>query len=83
MNQAIQFPDREWWDETEKAVCFPALVNGFLLTCAISGETMVRRYGNELAIVPCFLAHRLDLEDEAEASIKDAQENDQGWVWLS
>lgn len=83
MNQAIQFPDREWWDDSLKAVCFEAIVNGFMLTCAISGETIVRRYGNELAILPSFVAHRWDLEDEAEASIKDAQENDQGWVWLS
>ena len=28
MNQAIQFPDREEWDEGKKAVCFPVLVNG-------------------------------------------------------
>ncbi|MGB9098073.1 DUF1488 domain-containing protein [Erwinia sp.] len=83
MNQAIQFPDREGWDETVKAVCFPAMVNGFLLTCAISGETLVRRYGNELAMLPCFLAHRWELEDEAEVAIKEALENDQGWVWLS
>ncbi|EFI9314594.1 TPA: DUF1488 family protein, partial [Escherichia coli O25b:H4-ST131] len=25
MNQAIQFPDREEWDENKKCVCFPAL----------------------------------------------------------
>ncbi|MFP8166490.1 DUF1488 family protein [Escherichia coli] len=35
MNQAIQFPDREEWDENKKCVCFPALVNGMQLTCAI------------------------------------------------
>ncbi|HGF4921686.1 TPA: DUF1488 family protein, partial [Escherichia coli] len=23
MNQAIQFPDREEWDENKKCVCFP------------------------------------------------------------
>ncbi|MBR7539158.1 DUF1488 family protein, partial [Mycobacterium tuberculosis] len=28
MNQAIQFPDREHWDEQRQAVCFPALVSG-------------------------------------------------------
>ncbi|MGS3078805.1 DUF1488 family protein, partial [Escherichia coli] len=26
MNQVIQFPDREEWDENKKCVCFPALV---------------------------------------------------------
>ncbi len=40
MNQAIQFPDREEWDENKKCVCFPALVNGMQLTCAISGESL-------------------------------------------
>ncbi|MGQ7144689.1 DUF1488 family protein, partial [Escherichia sp. SS-MK2] len=25
MNQAIQFPDREEWDENKKCVCFPLL----------------------------------------------------------
>ncbi|MBA1681997.1 DUF1488 family protein, partial [Escherichia coli] len=24
--QAIQFPDREAWDENKKSVCFPSLV---------------------------------------------------------
>ncbi|MGS5156272.1 DUF1488 domain-containing protein, partial [Escherichia coli] len=36
MNQAIQFPDREEWNESKKCVCFPALVNGMQLTCAIT-----------------------------------------------
>ncbi len=83
MNQAIQFPDREWWDESVAAVCFPAIVNGFQLTCAISGETIARRYGDEQAFLACFLIHRWDLEDEAETAIKEANEDDQGWVWLS
>ncbi|HAN6467117.1 TPA: DUF1488 domain-containing protein, partial [Escherichia coli] len=44
MNQAIQFPDREEWDENKKCVCFPALVNGMQLTCAISGESLAYRF---------------------------------------
>ncbi|GDS38207.1 hypothetical protein BvCmsOUP062_03067 [Escherichia coli] len=44
MNQAIQFPDREEWDENKKCVCFPALVNGMQLTCAISGVSFYWRY---------------------------------------
>ncbi|HGY5925520.1 TPA: DUF1488 family protein, partial [Klebsiella michiganensis] len=28
MNQAIQFPDREVWDEARQCIAFPALVNG-------------------------------------------------------
>ncbi|ADF64185.1 protein YrdB [Enterobacter cloacae] len=45
MNQAIHFPDREQWDESKQAVCFPVLVHGMQLTCAISGETLKRRFG--------------------------------------
>ncbi|WP_081248708.1 DUF1488 family protein, partial [Mycobacterium avium] len=44
MNQAIQFPDREEWDENKRCVCFPALVNGMQLTCAISGESLAYRF---------------------------------------
>ncbi|WP_338560389.1 DUF1488 domain-containing protein [Erwinia sp. E_sp_B04_7] len=83
MNQAIQFPDREWWEESTGSVCFPALVNGFQLTCAISGETIVRRYGNKQTVMASFLLHRWDIEEEAEAAIKAAGADDQGWVWLS
>lgn len=45
MNQAIHFPDRENWDESKQAVCFPVLVQGMQLTCAIHGETLLRRFG--------------------------------------
>ena len=38
MNQAIHFPDREIWDENKQAVCFPVLVHGMQLTCAIKGR---------------------------------------------
>ena len=45
MNQAIHFPDRERWDEHQQAVCFPVLVQGMQLTCAIHGETLLHRFG--------------------------------------
>jgi hypothetical protein len=38
MNQAIQFPDREEWNDAQQAVCFPALVNGLQLTCIMRAE---------------------------------------------
>ena len=44
MNQAIHFPDREVWDESKQAVCFPVLVNGMQMTCAITGELLLRRF---------------------------------------
>ena len=83
MNQAIQFPEREWWDEENQAVCFIALVNGFQLTCAIHGEVLLRRYPEIPNALDTFIANRWDLEDEATVAIQQQQENDQGWVWLS
>lgn len=82
MNQAIQFSDRETWDDEKLAVCFPALVNGMQMMCAIEGATLVRRFGEGLPLT-LFREHRWDLEEEAEALIQSQQEDDQGWVWLS
>jgi len=82
VNQAIQFPDREAWDEEKQAVCFPALVYGMQLNCAISGETLLRRFGGEDPLV-VFKANRWDLEEEASDLLRDQQEDDYGWVWLS
>ncbi|MEO3992619.1 DUF1488 family protein [Pseudocitrobacter cyperus] len=85
MNQAIQFPDREHWDERQSAVCFPALVHGMQLTCAISGETIAARFGGETSRqwLELFLENRWDLEEEASELIRNQQEDNQGWVWLS
>lgn len=85
MNQAIQFPDREEWDATRQAVCFPVLVNGMQLTCLIGGETLARRYGSETPeqYLAVFREYRWDLEEEAEQRIRRQEEDDQGVVWLS
>ena len=63
MNQAIQFPDREEWDENKKCVCFPALVNGMQLTCAISGESLAYRFTGDTPEqwLASFRQHRWDL----------------------
>lgn len=82
MNQAIHFPDREVWDEGKQAVCFPVLVNGVQLTCAISGELLLYRFGGAIAL-EVFRDHRWDLEEEASDMIRDELEDDQGWVWFS
>jgi len=81
MNQAIQFPDREEWNADKEAVCFPALVNGIVLTCAISAEALCQRFGQGEAMA-LFTAHRWDLEEEAEAAIINDAFDDQEWVWL-
>jgi len=81
MNQAIQFPDREEWDADKEAICFPALVNGMMLTCAISAGALKQRFGQGEAMA-LFTVHRWDIEDEAEAAIADDAFDDQEWVWL-
>lgn len=83
MNQAIEFPEREWWDENAQAVCFSAVVNGFPLTCAIKGEVLLRRFVCQEDELTCFQLYRWDLEEEAEQAIKQQREDVQGWVWLS
>ncbi len=85
MNQAIQFPDREEWQEDRQAVCFPALVSGMQLTCAIKGATLAQRFGGNTPAewLATFQEQRWDLEEEAEALIQDQQEDDRGWIWLS
>lgn len=81
MNQAIQFPDRETLDVTLKAVCFPVLVNGMGLTCAISVDALHQQFGEGDAMV-LFRDHRWDLEDVAEDCIRNDQVDNEGWVWL-
>lgn len=83
MNQSIQFPEREWWDEARHAVCFSAQANGFQLTCAINGGELLRRFHAQGDALTCFRLHRWELEDQAERAIQHQQEDDQGWVWLS
>ncbi|NUU65555.1 DUF1488 domain-containing protein [Enterobacteriaceae bacterium BIT-l23] len=83
MNQSIQFPDRETWDEARQAVCFPALVGGMQLTCAIRGATLAARYGNVDEPLALFRTRRWDLEEEAEQRIQDQEEDESGWLWLS
>jgi len=82
MNQAIHFSDRETWDDEKRAVCFPALVNGMQMMCAIEGATLVRRFGEGLPLT-LFREHRWDLEEEASDAIRAGEEDDQGWFWLS
>jgi len=81
VNQAIQFPDREEWDENKKCVCFPALVNGMQLTCAISGESLAYRFTGDTPEqwLASFRQHRWDLEEEAselEQSLIELTRND-------
>lgn len=82
MNQALQFPDREQWDDRRQAVCFPALNQGMQLNCAISGEELRLRYGAGDPL-DLFRRHRWDLEEDAEQLIMKDQDDAEGWYWLS
>ncbi len=84
MNQAIQFPDREQWDEAQQAILFPALVNGMQIQCALSQSSLIARFGllNKEAWIAQFQQCRWDIEDEAESLIKDEAWDDTGIVWL-
>ncbi|HAI05437.1 hypothetical protein FHW04_001700 [Pantoea sp. AN62] len=82
MNQAIQFPDDEHYDAAQQAIYFPVLVNGMRLTCAIGLEALRSRFGEGEAMA-LFQHHRWDLEEEAEAAIRQDEVDTQGWVWLS
>lgn len=83
MNQAIHFPEREWWDETAQAICFTAQVNGFQMVCAIDGEGLLRRFAATEDALTCFRLNRWELEDDAELAINQQKEDAQGWIWLS
>lgn len=85
MNQAIQFPDREEWRADLCAVCFPALVNGVQLMCALKADVIALRFGGEdpAQWLALFCENRWDLEEEASDLIREQQEDNQGWVWLS
>lgn len=85
MNQAIQFPDSEVWDERKQAVCFTALVTGFQVNCAVSGEWIASKLGGntpEQWLIQ-FRQHRFDIEEQCESLIRNEEEDAQGWYWLS
>lgn len=69
MNQSIQFPDREEWDEAENKVIFPAMVDGLLVECMMSSDEINERYGKDHHPLDLFRQHRWDLEEEFETAI--------------
>ncbi|MDV7022423.1 DUF1488 domain-containing protein [Atlantibacter subterranea] len=85
MNQSIQFPDVEQWNDDLRAVCFPALMGGFQVNCAMSAVSLTSRFGGETPAewLALFRQHRWDLEEEIEPLIAEGQDDDQGWFWLS
>lgn len=85
MNQAIQFPDSEVWDESKQAVCFTALAAGFQVNCAVSSAWLASELGGNTPEqwLTLFRLHRWDLEEQFAALIRNEEEDAQGWYWLS
>ncbi|WP_237387655.1 DUF1488 family protein [Xenorhabdus sp. Sc-CR9] len=82
MNQSIQFPDREEWNEIENKVLFPAMVDGLLVECMISADTIIIRYGKSNHPLELFRQHRWDLEEEFETVILSGNDDQQGRYYL-
>nr|WP_113868970.1 DUF1488 domain-containing protein [Brenneria salicis]NMN90366.1 uncharacterized protein DUF1488 [Brenneria salicis ATCC 15712 = DSM 30166]RBP58533.1 uncharacterized protein DUF1488 [Brenneria salicis ATCC 15712 = DSM 30166]RLM29927.1 hypothetical protein BHG07_13715 [Brenneria salicis ATCC 15712 = DSM 30166] len=85
MNQAIQFPDRESWDEALQAIRFPVLVNGFQQECIIGIELLRRHYGNVSPeqFLDLFRENRWDFEDVFEKMVFNQEHDEQGYFSLS
>ncbi|ACR70682.1 DUF1488 domain-containing protein [Edwardsiella ictaluri] len=89
MNQSILFPELEQWQAPSSTITFPAMVNGFQVTCAIRQadlQVLAARVGAEeghQAPLTLFQALRWQLEEYAEREIIDDAYDDQGWVWIS
>ncbi|MCE0492325.1 DUF1488 domain-containing protein [Pantoea sp. Mb-10] len=81
MNQAIHFPEREHWDEEQRSVVFPVLVQGAQFTCSVTAAYLRAQYGEGEAMA-LFDAHRWDLEEGIERLIRQNAIDDQGWIWL-
>ncbi|MBS9439807.1 DUF1488 domain-containing protein [Photorhabdus noenieputensis] len=76
MNQSIQFPDREEWNEQEQIIIFPALVNGWLVQCVISAEDLLYRYGTkDHHPLSLFRQNRWDIEEEFELVINNEDDD--------
>ncbi|WP_409308645.1 DUF1488 domain-containing protein [Pectobacterium sp. B1J-3] len=84
MNQAIQFPDREHWDEMLQAIRFPVLVNGFQQECLIGLAHLQSLYGNVSPeqLLMSFREHRWDFEDVFEKIVRDDSPDAQGYFSL-
>ncbi|AXW86104.1 hypothetical protein AU509_16700 [Lonsdalea britannica] len=80
MNQSIQFPDREEWDEDIQAIRFPVQINGFLRECVLRAESIQQRFGGADGEqwLSLFISNRWDLEEEFECLIVDDVEDADG-----
>ncbi|MGG4610551.1 DUF1488 family protein [Providencia sp. Me31A] len=78
MNQQIQFPDREEWDESTGEIRFPVLIGGMLAECVVSQTLISQRYGTQENVLSLFQYNRWDIEEEFEALIEQGSDNECG-----
>lgn len=83
MNQSIQFPDREEWDEVTQIVRFPVLINGMLAECSISKGLLQQKFSMHIEALSLFKDNRWDIEDEFEALIEQGPDSNSGVYILS
>lgn len=83
MNQLIQFPDREEWDESSEVVRFPVLISGLLAECTVSQALLFQRYGEQETALVLFQQNRWDIEEEFEALIGQGFDDENGIYVLS
>ncbi|MGL5360184.1 MAG: DUF1488 domain-containing protein [Shewanella sp.] len=90
MNQSILFPDLQYWDDTQKRVCFIAQSQGMNIKCYISANTLAElndfsaqpSTDEAAAMLALFDAVRFDAEELAEALIEAEAFDEFGAVHL-
>ncbi|CAH8211132.1 MULTISPECIES: DUF1488 domain-containing protein [Vibrio] len=87
MNQAILFPDMQYWHQASQSVVFPAQHVGALIECVVSISVLSKISGeaieNSQQALQVFAQWRFDLEELAETLIEDEEFNVQGQVEIS
>jgi hypothetical protein len=91
MNQNIIFSDNEYYNNNLQQVEFQAQCQGKLITCIITVQTLVALNGQsentiqnkmEQTALALFDDIRFDIEEAAEALIKQQAFNDDGHIYL-
>ncbi|QGX90312.1 DUF1488 domain-containing protein [Tatumella sp. TA1] len=82
MNQAIQFLEDEFIDESKAAIVFSVFVDGYKRICAITINTLADQFaeGEPLLVFERF---RWDIEEIAEKAILSQLDDSEGYYWLS
>lgn len=87
MNQAILFPDMQYWHQASQSVVFPAQHVGALIECVVSISVLSKISGeaieNSQQALQVFAQWRFDLEELAETLIEDEEFNVQGQIEIS